>query len=144
MEVVPVVCPLLTFPDQLNFEVLKNLHKVHINWFSTSMINQWFLERQAVASENRRRGLCFHNFLKNICFHWESTSFFFKSKCSAEKKKNVDYDVKIVLCSEKRCIIMASCQCPAGLGQNAACKHVSALAYAIEFYSLTGKIFNLF
>lgn len=109
------------------------------------VISEWFSERLASASEQKRRILCLHNFLKNIAFLCQNTNLFVKSLCSAQMKKNVDYTVKIHLNSEKRSIIMASCECPAGKGQNAACKHVGALAYAVEFYGLTGKtiIFNL-
>ncbi|KAG4074882.1 hypothetical protein HA402_009307 [Bradysia odoriphaga] len=54
-------------------------------------------------------------------------------------RRTVDYNVKVHI-NNRQCEIMkAECECPAGVGPNAACKHVSALIYRIEYYAVTAK-----
>lgn len=57
--------------------------------------------------------------------------------CSAEMKTKVDYEVRIHIDSRECEIMKAQCQCPAGKGPGAACKHLSALLYGIEYYGVT-------
>lgn len=78
------------------------------------------------------------DFVKNCTFTQTSEDIFFAAKVSAEMKLSVDYDVKIHINSNECAIMKAQCQCPAGVGPGAACKHVSAVLYAIEYYIVTG------
>ena len=50
-------------------------------------------------------------------------------------KKNLLYHIKIILAKESGDIHHAECGCPAGLGPSGSCKHIAALAYALEEYS---------
>lgn len=55
-------------------------------------------------------------------------------------KTHTDYEVKLQIKFQKREILQAQCQCPAGVGPEATCKHVSAILFGIEFYIVTGNL----
>ncbi|KAI5646811.1 hypothetical protein NE865_01066 [Phthorimaea operculella] len=65
---------------------------------------------------------------------------FISSQCAAEMKKNVHYNVLIKY--EAHTIIETQCECAAGVGPHATCKHVVAVLYGlIDFTSR--KILNV-
>lgn len=63
-----------------------------------------------------------------------------KAHCCAEQKKNYEYKVQLVIIKTnlKNGIYQANCECPAGTGWSAACKHVAALCYSLEYFSISG------
>lgn len=71
--------------------------------------------------------------------HQIEENIFFIALCSAEMKTSTDYEVKLQISCQSREIHKAQCQCPAGVGPVAACKHVSAVLYGVEYYIVTGK-----
>lgn len=79
-------------------------------------------------------------FVKNTRFHRVKENIFFIALCSAEMKTSTDYEVKLGINCQSREILKAQCQCPAGVGPAAACKHVSAVLYGVEHYIVTGNI----
>lgn len=103
------------------------------------MITSWFEMRTALASARNGRVLYYSEFLKVVEYitviYNEEYCFF--SQCSAQTKKHVDYRVKIHVSTTG--ILKGSCECPAGAGLSASCKHIGALAYGIEYFGLTGK-----
>lgn len=68
--------------------------------------------------------------------------YFVKANCCAEQKKTEEYQIKMVIRQGENllCIIQCLCSCPAGSGWSAACKHVGALCFSIEFFSVTGVL----
>ena len=54
---------------------------------------------------------------------------YIKSSCRAQMRKSVTYDVDISIASDGH-IHEAQCECAAGMGPNAHCKHVCAVLFA--------------
>lgn len=65
--------------------------------------------------------------------------YFVKSACRAEMKKSVVYlvDIRVSRGGE---ILESQCECGAGMGPTAHCKHVCTLLYACYVFSLTGSV----
>lgn len=92
----------------------------------------------AVKGHDKGKKLFLCEFIKNSTFHHHGDNIWLKCKCSAETKTTVDYDIKIHLNNRERSINKTECKCPAGKGPRAACKHVGAFLFALEFYGITG------
>lgn len=126
------------FPDAA-YDPLEKLDAKLIEWVSSSLIYLYFSNTMAVKGHDKEKQLFLREFLKNCTFYQRDVDIFIKSKCSAETKTAVDYEVQIQLNYYERNTIKAECKCPAGKGPRAACKHVGALFFAIEYYGITGN-----
>lgn len=129
--------------DKENFPVvshepLDKVEKNMLNWLTPSSINLYFDERKGLKGHEKGRKLFMCEFVKSIYQFVKGDDVFIVGKCSAEQKKSTDYEIKVHLNCKERNIVKASCGCPAGIGPNAACKHVSALLYCVEHYGVTG------
>lgn len=120
----------------------KHLKKDDVSWFVVEMINAWFEERTALASVKNGKVLYFGEFLKTFEFIRVGDALCFFSLCSAQTKKQIDYGVKIHISRDG--ILKASCDCPAGVGLSASCKHIGALAHGIVYFGTTGKYIYLY
>jgi len=60
----------------------------------------------------------------------QDDKFFVVSRCRAEMKKSVTYNMHVCL---EKCgtIDSCECECAAGMGPNAHCKHIRALLYGL-------------
>lgn len=66
-------------------------------------------------------------------------TIFVRSKCQAQMKSGVSYIVDIEIdCDGLVC--EAQCECAAGMGPTAHCKHVSAVLYGLSIYVAEGNI----
>lgn len=72
----------------------------------------------------------------------QSNHYYIKAKCCAEQKKTQEYELKVVITQKGTTfyINQGSCSCPAGAGWSAACKHIGALCFSLEFFSVTGNV----
>ncbi|KAJ6647752.1 hypothetical protein Bhyg_02975 [Pseudolycoriella hygida] len=127
------------FPEATT-DQLEKLDKSTIEWLSPSLIYQYFAERTAIKGHDGGRKLFLCEFVKNCTFKTDDNDIFLTALCSAQLKKHVDYKVQIHLNKEKCAIMKTQCECPAGFGPSAACKHVGALIFAAEYYSVTGNV----
>jgi len=64
----------------------------------------------------------------------------FHTKCMPDMKKDKMHKLFLHLDPDALAIVGAECGCPAGKGQNASCKHIGALCYALEEFSRFSKI----
>ncbi|KAJ6648081.1 Cationic amino acid transporter 2, partial [Pseudolycoriella hygida] len=103
------------FPNG-KFEPLDKFQRNKIEWLTPAIINDYFEKRCAKKGDDKGR------------------------KCSAETKTSVDYHVNVHMNFPNRSVVKASCKCPAGVAPNAACKHVGAIIYAVEYFGVTGKV----
>lgn len=127
------------FPINAKYLPLEKLSTKPIQWISKAAIDLYFDARMANKGNEKGRRLFMCGFVKNCTFYENKNDVFFNAKCCAEMKKSVEYDVHIHV-NNHDCLVMKSkCGCPAGMGPNAACKHVGALFYGIEFYAITGE-----
>lgn len=65
----------------------------------------------------------------------DSTHYHYRCVCLPEMKKDIQYKICLSVAKATADISSASCQCPAGKGPHGSCKHIAALAYALEDYS---------
>lgn len=130
-------CP--PFPELDLWTNLGEAPKESFSQINLNTISVLFDERKAGGSESNGRRLLHQKFLKNIFVATVDEFLFLKCFCSAEMRKNVDHQPKVVFSKLNGHLVKAECSCSAGTTPNAACKHVSALAYAIEHYNITGK-----
>ena len=97
-------------------------------------IDLYFNERMARKGNEKGRKLFMCEFIKNCRFNQTGNDIYFLATCCAEMKKTVEYDVNVHVNSGECLMVSLS-----GIGPGAACKHISALLYAIEYYSITGE-----
>ena len=65
---------------------------------------------------------------------------FIRSACRAEMKRSVVYLVDIKLSKNEQQIEEAQCECGAGMGPLAHCKHITTALYAIHVFGKTGEV----
>lgn len=118
---------------------LEKLKPHPLKWLSANAIDLYFNDRMAAKGNEKGRRLFMCGFLKNCTFHQNGDDIYFCAMSCAEMKKTKDYEVRAHINCLQCDIMKAQCQCPAGQGFSAACKHVSALMYAIEYYAVTGS-----
>lgn len=129
------------FPAVREYYPLEKLERGVLEWLSPTSITLYFDERLGRKGFEKGRLLFMCAFVKSCEFYKDNENIFFIAICSAEMKTNTDYEVKIHIHSHRCEILKAQCQCPAGAGPGAACKHVSAVLFSIEFYAVTGTSF---
>lgn len=116
----------------------RQLKQCDVSWFINEMITGWFQQRTALASVKNGKILYLGEFLKTFEFvKIAKDDYCFFSQCSAQTKKRIDYGVKIHV--SKSGILKATCECPAGAGLSASCKHIAALACGVQYFGVTGK-----
>lgn len=123
------------FPDT-NFQPLNEVTNTRL--LQLDCIEEWFSKRKAKKGMLKGRVLAMKLFIKYTQVKVIDNRTFIKAQCSAEQKKSLDYSVKTVL-GVNSGIQQCSCTCPAGIGWSAACKHVGALCFSLEYFTLTGK-----
>jgi len=74
------------------------------------------------------------HFLKFVRFNTSNGTSFLRTVCKAEMKKGPTYIVDISI-DKYGCVLQCQCECGAGMGPEAHCKHVCALLYVVyQFY----------
>ncbi|XP_050513297.1 uncharacterized protein LOC114327559 [Diabrotica virgifera virgifera] len=98
-----------------------------------------------MAKKGKEKGriLAMQLFIKYTQIAEDKDLLFILSKCCAEQKKTADYNLEMVIRKNKLEICQSSCSCPAGTGYSAACKHIGALCFSLEHFSITGKVQEL-
>lgn len=129
------------FPAIREYHPLEKLERNVLEWLNPTSIALYFEERLGRKGFEKGRLLFMCEFVKICRFYKDQENIFFTAICSAEMKTSTDYEVKIHINSHQCEISKAQCQCPAGVGPGAACKHVSAVLFGIEFYVVTGWSF---
>ena len=78
-------------------------------------------------------------FLKYIRLAVSNNLFFVKSECRAQMRKSVTYILDISIDCDGT-ILESQCECAAGMGPNAHCKHVCCLLLALYNFTSSGEI----
>ncbi|KAK9687370.1 hypothetical protein QE152_g36509 [Popillia japonica] len=74
-------------------------------------------------------------FAKYTKAYQDGNTWFILATVAAEQRKNAEYKVSLVL--ENKLIYQANYTCPAGFGWSPACKHIAAICYSLEYFSIT-------
>lgn len=69
-----------------------------------------------------------------------SRSLWIRARCLPEMKKDRVYKLLIALNNSNFDIVHAQCECPAGRGPTATCKHIAALCYAFQNFCEHGML----
>ncbi|KAJ8909921.1 hypothetical protein NQ315_017225 [Exocentrus adspersus] len=101
-------------------------------------IDEYFEVNLAKKGKEKGRILAIKLFIKCTKVAVKDCKYFILSRCCAEQKKTVEYDLKIIITQNSCKVVQASCSCPAGSGFFAACKHMGALCYSLEYFSISG------
>ena len=78
--------------------------------------------------------------VQNVEIGYTNTTIFIRAKCHPEMRKDRIYNLLMSIDQNCYDITAASCDCPAGKGPSASCKHVGALCYALVEFCASGKI----
>lgn len=78
-------------------------------------------------------------FLRHIRMASDDNSCFLRSVCRAEMSKSVTYRVDLSL-DNQGFVNEAQCECAAGMGPHAHCKHVCAVLNAVVYFSIRGEV----
>ena len=78
-------------------------------------------------------------FLKFVRSASHQDNFYYKSQCRAEMRKNVTYVVDVVV-DKYSTVLQCQCECAAGMGPTAHCKHVRAVLYALCEFTKTKSV----
>ncbi|XP_063436783.1 uncharacterized protein LOC134718219 [Mytilus trossulus] len=93
-----------------------------------------YLEPMGKTLDTKAKQLYNNRFLKYLRLGTENDFFFVKSECHAEMKRKITY--KVDVCINKELTIMeAKCECAAGMGPTAHCKHVCAVLFGMTQFS---------
>lgn len=102
-------------------------------------IEKWFNARGASKGMRRGRVLAMKKFVKFTRIFHTDENIYVRASCCAEMKRTQEYRVKIVIKTGRSCeILQCTCSCPAGSGWSAACKHLGAVSFSLEYFSITG------
>lgn len=85
------------------------------------------------------RILAMQRFIKYTKVFVTNNYVYIMANCCAEQRKTQEYGIKMVIRKNPNINIhQANCLCPAGSGWSAACKHIAALCFSLEYFSVTG------
>lgn len=119
-----------------NFKPLESFNKDVFDFFEIQDITNIFKNTQ---SQSNGRKMALNKYVKNIYIMLNGNNIFITAICEAEMTISKEYLVKTLLNPEEEpSITFSDCQCKAGHGPVAICKHVSAVLNCIEGYARNG------
>jgi hypothetical protein len=128
----------MLLPDETTYKDINT--STSIPTFQMANINSWLAENGKSISTDNPPSLYTSKFLKFIRATEKDDVTFLKSQCHAEMKKHVSYWIDISIASDGT-ILEGQCDCAAGMGPKAHCKHICALLYALHDFTCNGKLF---
>lgn len=110
--------------------VVPQIDIVHINQYFLQLYKEQ--EGMSMYAAVHRKGfnMMRENFLTSLVVSNYKELFFYRAQVNSEMTKSLTYFVKLVINLEGN-IIEGSCECIAGKGTKAICKHVATVCYAI-------------
>lgn len=93
------------------------------------------------AMDEKAKQLYREKFLMSVRMASTNNRYYVQGRCAAEMKKSIIYTVDVVL-DASGAVCESQCECGAGMGPDAHCKHVCCLLYGMTRFS-THKEFNL-
>jgi len=92
-----------------------------------------------LGKENKLYNAKFVRYLRSAPSTDHSQFTFFKGNCRAEMKKHVSYVVDVAVDSNGN-IKLAQCECAAGVGPCAHCKHIVCILFSLVKFEETGRV----
>nr|XP_029736120.1 uncharacterized protein LOC115270924 isoform X1 [Aedes albopictus] len=127
------------FTENLRFVACDEVLQSSLKWLSVVEVFSYFQQRSARQGYRNGKLLKQAGFLRNISYaKVDNKVYQVRCYCAATMHKNRMYQLKLE--HNGSSITKANCECPAGSGNSAACKHVGALLSALEDFARTGII----
>ena len=79
------------------------------------------------------------NFAQSMLFGSSKDMFYFSGIVKAEMKKNITYHVSVAI-DMSAVVQNGGCECTAGAGMQAQCKHIGVLLFVLEHFVRTGEL----
>ncbi|XP_047027501.1 uncharacterized protein LOC124635615 [Helicoverpa zea] len=121
--------------------VLPNFDIININTYFLELYKDSIGMSDYSAVHRRGYNMLQNNYLLALVTANTSTHIFFKGQVHSENTKALTYFASIAICNGSGSIIQSVCECVAGKGPKAICKHVSVLCYAILKFREQNKWF---
>ena len=133
---------LVQWPDHSSFKSVDNSCK--FSGFTIAELNMYMMENDIARSRLKEVSTTGHQmfnegFITSLLSVNSDQGIFLKGIVHAEMKKGLQYKVLLRL-SPTGSIQYSDCECPAGHGPKALCKHIAATLFAVEHFGRTGKI----
>ncbi|XP_031330135.1 uncharacterized protein LOC116163977 [Photinus pyralis] len=127
------------FPTSALFKPLNTYSGTAL--ISYDAIHKWFSDRRALKGMQKGRILAIKLFIKYSKTYIDGNKYYLQCKCCVEQRKTFEYNVKIKVVQHQSTFEIAQCQCtcPAGTGWSAACKHIGAFCFSLEYFSISGN-----
>lgn len=130
----------LTDSDKNLFINLNQCNKKFLNFFEISDITQLFHNTQ---SQKKGRNMAMNSFVKKILVAIKNEIIYIKAECGAEMTVGKIYNIRLIIVDgDNDAINFSDCNCVAGCGPIATCKHISAILNCIESYARNGKSYK--
>lgn len=131
--------PSVNFPEACNFQTLVAFSGK--KFMDAAAIRDWFDARRSQRGMERGRILFLKSFIKYCEVYLEDNLWYITATCCSEQKLGGEYKLRMVAQDDDHTIRYSNCSCPAGNGWFAFCKHVGALCYYLEYFTLRGRYF---
>jgi hypothetical protein len=146
---IPPCSDVPSWPDASNFTTLKE--DASVPNIDEVKIESYIVYRQSLDKQQNKDVSAFNNgkrllehCIEALSLYEDATNqrTFFTGLVHAEYKSRVSYAVKFLLRSSGE-IAFSSCECAAGQGPNATCKHIVALCLVVAEFNRTGTLHTL-
>ena len=106
--------------------------------FTEEDLSQYLLQFQKSLTKDAK-DLYHERFLRYVRMASKDDKIYIQAECRAQMKKTVVYKLDLSLNIQGQ-VYQAQCECGAGMGPDAHCKHVCALLYGLCKFGMTGEI----
>ncbi len=143
----PPPAPTPPWPSAASFRSLNTGMKDKLPTMSRQSFEQYVIYRQSCdkvpnndVNAMKKGALLSEDRVCGMSYCQENSTHFFVGSVQAAMKKRVAYNIRGALHSSGE-VIYSSCECPAGAGPHATCKHIVA---GIFLYSFANTLYDLY
>ena len=127
----------MTLPNQAIYKDINT--SMSLPSITIANINSWLSENGKTLTAANPPSLYTSSFLRVLRSVKHNNLIFIKGQCSAEMKKHISYWIDISIDAEVA-IIEGQCDCAAGMGPKANCKHICVVLYALYDLTCRGQL----
>lgn len=144
----PVAQTMPAFPDTALFTSITGADLEFIPKVTDGHIRQYVLYRQVADRESNKDVSAMKKANKMVesaavealSYYRSGPQFFLTGIVNAEMRKHLSYNVKLVLNQSTGDIVNSACECPAGAGPTATCKHLVSSLQVLALFVSTGEL----
>ena len=129
--------PNSTFKSVSNYSQVPALDIVNLNEYFSSVYNAKEGHTRYQMIHRKGYSMMDQNFLGACIEAWDGDMVFYHGQVNSEYTKQLTYFTKVVIHMNGR-ILESTCECVAGKGFRAICKHIAVMCYSVLRYSERG------